>query len=65
MLQTLMPRMYDESEAETLVRLLTARSGDEARDVQARAGAAIAQIVDQNGALKRRIRQLSLAGAEE
>ncbi|MDP9280024.1 MAG: hypothetical protein M3P00_11455 [Gemmatimonadota bacterium] len=64
-LQTLMPRMYDESEAETLVRLLTARSGDEARDVQARAGAAIAQIVDQNGALKRRIRQLSLAGAEE
>jgi hypothetical protein len=63
-LETLTSRMYDESEAEILRRIATARSGEESRDVQARAAAAIAQLVDQAGALKRRVRQLALAGAD-
>ena len=61
-LQALMPRMYDETESEVLARIVAARLGDDARDVQGRAAAAISQVVDQSKALQRRIRQLASAG---
>src|SRR5262249_55188929 len=33
-LQTLIPRMFDESESEVLLKIATARTGDESREVQ-------------------------------
>jgi hypothetical protein len=61
-LQALIPRMYDETESEVLARIVAARLGDESRDIQARVAAAIAQVVDHSGSLKRRIKQLDPAG---
>ena len=57
-LLTLIPRMFDESEAEVLRKLVSARSGEESREVQTHAAAAIGRLVDR-GSLKKRIRQLS------
>jgi hypothetical protein len=59
-LQTLMPRMFDESEAEILRKIVKGRVGDESREVQTQAAAAISRIVDSGAlSLKRRIKQLS------
>jgi len=59
-LQTLIPRMFDESESEALRKIATARTGDESREVQTHAAAAIGRLVDKAaGSLKKRIQQLS------
>ena len=59
-LQTLIPRMFDESEVESLVKIVKARSGEESREVQTQAASAIARLVDHGSlSLKKRIKQLS------
>ncbi len=63
-LQTLIPRMFDASEAEVLQKLVNARVGDDSREVQTHAAAAIGRLVDTgSNSLKKRIKQLSAMDA--
>ena len=56
----LSPACSTKSESEVLRKIATARTGDESREVQTQAAAAIGRLVDKAaGSLKKRIQQLS------